>query len=52
MFFKDLKEQIMKIINTPQKIMTPLNNKEKKTHENQYICYMCKKEFITDKKKL
>ena len=41
MFCKDLKEQAMKIINTPQKAMTPLTDKEKETHGNQYACYMC-----------
>ena len=33
----------MKIINTPQKPMTPLTDKEKEAHENQKVCYICKK---------
>ena len=51
MFCRDLKEQAMEIIKTPQKPMTLLSDKEKETHENQYACYMCKKEFSTNKKK-
>ena len=50
MFCKDLKEQAMKIINIPQKSMTPLTDKEKETHENQSVCYLCKKNFNTEKK--
>ena len=45
MFCRDFKEQAIKIINTPQK-----TDNEKKAHENQYVCYLCKKEFTTDKK--
>ena len=29
--------------------MIPLTDKEKETHENQKICYICEKEFCTDK---
>ena len=50
MFCKDLKEQAMKIINIPQKPMTPLTDKEKETHEIQGVCFICKKEFSTYKK--
>ena len=28
--------------------MTPLTDKEKETHENQKICYICEQEFCTD----
>ena len=28
--------------------MIPLTDKEKKTHENQKICYICEQEFCTD----
>ena len=31
-----------------KKKMIPLTDKEKETHENQKICYMCEKEFCTD----
>ena len=50
MFCKDLKEQAIKIINTPQKTMTPLTDKEKESHGNQGVCYICIKEFSTYKK--
>ena len=46
-FCKDLKDQATKIINYEKK-MIPLTDKEKETHENQKICYMCEKEFCTD----
>ena len=49
-FCKDLKEEAMKIINIPQKPMTPLTDKEKETHENQRVCYLCKKILIQIKK--
>ena len=49
-FCKDLKDQAMKIINHGKKEMIPLTDKEKEeTHENQKICYICEKEFCTDK---
>ena len=48
MFCKDLKDQAMKIINYEKKEMIPLTDKEKETHENQKICYICKQEFCTD----
>ena len=44
-FCKDLKDQAMKIINYEKKEMIPLTDKEKETHENQKICYICKQEF-------
>ena len=50
MFCKDLKEQAIKIIDTPQKPMTPLTDKVKETHENQKVCYICRKKFTTYKK--
>ena len=50
MFCKDLKEQAIKIINTLQKPMTPLTDKEKETHENQKVCYNMRKKFCTFKK--
>ena len=39
----------MKIINHEKKEMISLTNEEKDTHENQKNCYICKKEFCTDK---
>ena len=50
MFCKDLKEQAMKKINYEKKKIIPLTEKEKETQENQKVCYICKKEFSTDKK--
>ena len=39
----------MKIINYEEKEMIPLTDKENKSCEEQKICYICKKEFSTDK---
>ena len=39
----------MKIISYEKKEMIPLTDKEKETHENQKTCYICGKEFCTDK---
>ena len=50
MLSNDLKEQAMKIINYEKKELIPLNNEEKELYENQKICYICEKEFSTDKK--
>ena len=48
-FYKDLKDQAMKVIYYEQKEMKQLTNKEKKSYEKQKVCYICKKEFCTDK---
>ena len=48
-FSKDLKDQAMKIINHEKKKIIPLTDEEKEVHENQKICYICEKEFCTDK---
>ena len=40
----------MKIINHEKKEMIPLTDKEKETHENQKMCYICEKEFCIDEK--
>ena len=39
----------MKIINYEKKEMIPLTNEEKGSYEKQKICYICEKEFCTDK---
>ena len=39
----------MKIFNHEKKEMIPLTNKEIHSYEMQKICYMCKKEFCTNK---
>ena len=48
-FCKDLKDQATKIINYEKKKMIPLANEEKESYENQKVCYICEKEFCTDK---
>ena len=49
MFCKDLRNQTMKIINYEKKEMIPLTGKETEYHEKQKVCYICEKEFCTDK---
>ena len=46
-FCKDLREHAAKIINCEKKDMIPLTKKEEENYNNQKICYICKKEFIT-----
>ena len=50
-FCKDLREHATKIINYEKKDMIPLTKKEEKKHNNQKVCYICKKEFDTSDKK-
>ena len=47
--YKDLKNQVIKVINYEKKEMIPLTNDEKKSYEKQKVCYICKKEFCTNK---
>ena len=47
-FCKGLRDHAMKIINYEEKEMIPLTDKENKSYEKQNVCYMFKKEFITD----
>ena len=49
-FCKNLKNQAMKIINYEKKEMVPIADEEIESYENQEVCYICKKEFSTDKK--
>ena len=49
MFCKNLKDQTIKIINYEKKKIIPLTDEGKEVHENQKICYICEKEFCTDK---
>ena len=49
MFYKDLKDQAMKIINYDKKEMIPLTDEENESSENQKVCYIYEKEFCTDK---
>ena len=46
---KDLKEHVIKIINYEKKEMIPLVYEENKSYKKQKVCYICKKEFNTDK---
>ena len=50
-FCKDLREHATKIINYEKKNMLPLTTEEKTYHNEQKICYICKKEFDTNDKK-
>ena len=47
-FCLDLKKHAEKIINYETKEMIPLTKKEKKMHDKQKVCYICKKKFSTD----
>ena len=47
-FCKDLRKHATKIINYEKKDMIPLTKKEEKHHNEQEVCYICKKEFNTD----
>ena len=49
-FCRDLRDQAMKTINYEKKEMIPLTNEEEEgSYENQDICYICEKEFCTNK---
>ena len=48
MFCKDLRNQAMKIFNYERKEMIPLTD-EIESYEEQQVCYVCEKEFCTDK---
>ena len=50
-FCKDLKEHAIKIISYEKKEMIPLTIGECKSYHEKNICYICRKEFITDDKK-
>ena len=47
-FCLDLREHVTKIINYEKKEMIPLTKKEKKNHNKQKVCHICRKEFNTD----
>ena len=49
MFCKDLRDQAMKINNYEKKEMIPLTDEETDSYEKQKVCYICEKEFSTDK---
>ena len=47
-FCLNLREHATKIINYEKKKMMPLPKKEEENHNNQKVCYICKKEFNAD----
>ena len=47
-FCKDLREHATRIINYEKKEMILLTDEENKSYKKQNVCYICKKEFITD----
>ena len=49
MFSKDLKNQVMEIINYEKKEMIPLRDDEHKSYEKRKECHICKKEFYANK---
>ena len=49
MFWKDLRNQVIKIIEYEKKEMIPLTDEETKSYEKQKVCYIYEKEFCTDK---
>ena len=48
-FCKGLKERVLKIINYDDKEIIPLTYEENEFYKKQEYCYICKKEFNTDK---
>ena len=46
--YLDLREHAAKIINYKKKEMILLTKEEKKMHNEQKVCYICKKRFSTD----
>ena len=48
-FCEYLKEHATKIINYEKKEIIPLTYEENKSYKKQKVCYICKKEFNTDK---
>ena len=51
-FCKDLKEHVTKIINYEKKKVIPLTTEEKIYYNKIKICYVCKKEFNNNDKKI
>ena len=49
-FCKDLRDQATKIINYEKEKIIPLTDEEKESYEKQEVCYICEKEFSTEKK--
>ena len=51
-FCLDLREHVTKIINYEKKEMILLTDEENKSYENQKHCYICKKRFTKDNRKV
>ena len=49
-FCLDLREHATKIINSEKKEMIPLTKEEKKMHNKQKVCYICRTRFSIDDK--
>ena len=49
-FCKDIREHALEIINYDERKMIPLTDKETQSYGKQNFCYICRKEFTTDKK--
>ena len=47
-FCLDLREHATEILSYEKKEMIPLTKEEKKIHNEQKVCYICKKRFSTD----
>ena len=47
--YEKFEELALEIINYEEKEMIPLTNEGNESHEEQSVCNICKKEFITDK---
>ena len=47
--WKNIKDHATKIINYEKKEMMPLTYKENEFYKKQKVCYICKKEFNTNK---
>ena len=45
-FCKDLREHTAKVSNCESKVKIPLTKKEEDKHDNEKVCYICKKGFI------
>ena len=47
--WKNIKDHATKVINYEKKEMMPLTYKENEFYKKQKVCYICKKEFNTNK---
>ena len=46
---ENFEELVLEIINYEEKEIISLTNEETKSYEEQKVCHICRKEFITDK---